>query len=447
MAKKRPVTSELLNHESVCLRLARKIIRRVSLGNVRSLSRLGLEEPLERLAKLLRAATARIRLYDQLPSSRKRLFHKLNQAHMLAVSVSAGLGSQLTMASQDHAETEALPVSMSRFVYEEIKAIADRWPDSRVEWRDQRIVVTLGAIHLCEPDDPDESVYIGDFEILLSYEHFLRDRVEAIDAILPRNLEVRQRGAVRRIHKSKPVLPDDEGSLHPHVSDDGSVCFGKRLPYVLKMFNSLALYEVLATTEELLKSYNSEDAYEFVADWKTFANMDVCQGCKSGYCEPIKCGHFICDECMKYCDNHGCNHQCPECHSFTKCSECSDRYCEEHMYSCSNCCESVCPSCIIGCEDCGESVCRGCTQACANDCDVRVCCGCDHDCPNEPDPKPEEDEDDNDEEETDDEESVTELAGNTDSPAPSENETANADLLAVGVSEGEVCLSPSEPGS
>jgi hypothetical protein len=322
--------------------------------------------------------------------------------------------------------------NISRTFYDELGFINDEWKGCTINWKTKELVIPIGKIWLSGlEDDEDESVFIGSFEIRLSFAPFLAEKTEMIDAIDSDVLCARQVGTSRIVDNKKPTTNTVRGNPHPHVDSGGKVCFGGMLTPVLKMLNSCCLHDVVRTTKEVLESYNSADAYEPLEGWKAFEEYEICSACDDNYTEGLGCDHRICDSCTTYCDNRNCSNSCPDCHSFDNCEGCGRHFCSEHMDGCSGCSNCVCSSCNFVCSECGETFCSSCRRE--NDCpycDASICKDCTHDCDQSP-----EDEDDEDDEESETEDAAGETA---------EAEETGSDVLAHSVPESEVCLSPPE---
>lgn len=444
-----------LDNDADLLRLAKKIAWRYNPVATRLLSTYKLPDVFAKLERDFRKASRVIqgvRTFVPPPTAAW-----LNRLPTALEQIAGSVRTHLASWDEGHQEVACL-TNISRLVYDELLAVRSQWKGCEILWKKDRLVVPIGKIYLPDPDSNDlDEIYIGDFKLTICYKSFRQEESHLLDDLTAESLQAIQVGDVRLIDHGKPVL--EEGYPHPHVNADGQVCFGDRLEPVLKMWNVFGLFDVICATVEALKSYNPSDKYEAVEKWRKFDTWAICEECKDRYTPPLECGCHICADCTSLCGNLGCLADCPQCHTFARCTECRCRHCEDHATACQACGNDVCLSCAHNCEGCGESFCGSCLRSCST-CGDQFCESCvtsetHHDCVND---QEDEDDDENDEASEVDEDGNESGAANAsgaddeeaDAAGPSETQAdreADSDVLSASVSEGEVCLSSPESGS
>lgn len=425
--------------DKVARRLAGKITRLYDPRLARSMEALGMKSALYRCLAAANRLWA-VASLEQFTSPKMLIGRWRSRQEDLQASLNA-LTESRRLYADAQPEADHLQNNLFRFVYGELIGISKRWPGTRVAWNGPYLLVPVGDVSLDDKiDEQEQEVYIGRFEIGLSLGPFLENADQLIESFPASLLAVRQvsgtDGQVQLVDGDSMYHSYEEVpascSCHPHALSSGAVCLGDRTEAMLKLYNSLNLYETLEAAEAAIRNYNDKSAYNFAASWARFSDSDL-QVCRRDDCNNItrkqcaQCDRVTCLEHLERCPVCD-NLCCPRCASH--CGGCDQTVCDGcRNRECYRCDESVCQSCITSCSQCGRDFCGYCTSYC-DECGETTCNTCECSCHEEP----EEDDDDG-----DDEDDVDDSGDQEETPAEA------TPVVPDGLLEGAVCLPPSGP--
>lgn len=139
---------------------------------------------------------------------------------------------------------------------------------------------------------------------------------------------------------------DPHMNYHPHIAQDGSICFGTARDPLDRALAAGLLFDVFEIMKAHLHSYDPNDAYCNLDRWSRVQ---------------LSCGD--CGERHPSNNLRPCNCECG--HEIQLCPSCA--------VSCISCGRSFCEECTVTCVDCGFTVCDSClsnTDRCRQ-CEVR----------------------------------------------------------------------------
>lgn len=191
-----------------------------------------------------------------------------------------------------------------------------------------------------EDDDGCCQTELGDFEILL------RIAIEASKA-----LEVEA-----NTFRVQPEGNNNtcKGYPHPHIADDGHMCFGDHEAFVTGLLSQGLFDAAFDSVESIVNTYNEDSPYVPLSQWG--ASCAECGNSGADYfCD--RCGAEICESCERYSEVNDCS-LCPQCVSI--CVECNTVIKRDSSkdQACEGCSGTLCPRCFdkLGgfCDSCGE---------------------------------------------------------------------------------------------
>ena len=227
---------------------------------------------------------------------------------------------------QRRSRSKVKPTTAS--IFKEILALRDEFESVTIDPNKQSLTVETSSIVL-------EGVYLGSFEIRLSWKCILQSSPYDVIAVDP-----------------NPASSSDD-TTHPHVQSD-SLCEGEGSDAIRRALDEGRIYDFFCVVDQILRTYNSSSAYVQLEDWEGVC----CKACGDSVqtdeaCACGKCETELCTDCSSCCD--ACSDRyCTECVSC--CETCHDDCCDYCMKSCDECSEKYCPSCL------NEGICDDCTE-------------------------------------------------------------------------------------
>jgi len=107
------------------------------------------------------------------------------------------------------------------------------------------------------------------------------------------------------------------GYIHPHVNDNGEVCWGNIRGLIPNLLGQLDIYGLFQLIHNFLSDYNNDDPYQRIECWDPYWEGDqeedydpYCVHCEESGHEAEHCDYcYYCPDCYDY---HGSDETCPK---------------------------------------------------------------------------------------------------------------------------------------
>ena len=204
--------------------------------------------------------------------------------------------------------------------------------------------------HISLPDHDGNMVDLGAFDVSIQMRG-LRQFSESLS--IANNRE----GLAWAGTNSSPAIPivftptepntSHDGYDHPHVNNEGEMCFGSESHSIRMMIGRGWISDVLSISLSALESYVPEDSYVRLDNWnegeRCYSCDDLYDRDNSGsHCN--QCENQLCDDCSRWCES---------------CDE--HIYCPAHYRRCESCRLYIGECCLVACPQCDRlSFCATC---------------------------------------------------------------------------------------
>ena len=215
-----------------------------------------------------------------------------------------------------------------RFLYEELLATREEFPDFEIDLQKNTVSVSTDEITL-------EGIELGRFRVQLDIPDLSRGR-----------------GYYRVTARSPNRAASRDDATHPHVLDN-QLCEGEGAIPLQMALRTGRLSDFFLIVDRTLHTYNADSAYVSLRDWEDQTTCECCGDSVPDYNRSFcdACEHDTCDECSTSCTHCGrsaCD-RCIQC-----CPECDQQACDACLTPCRTCQGRCCPDCHTDslCEDC-----------------------------------------------------------------------------------------------